>query len=158
MKTADGRLPAEIVVGFVARGGRFLVRLRQCDPGLAGTWELPGGKVAPGEDHAAALTREVREETGLEVEVGERVCALCHTYADRRVALHAYLCTPLGSDARTIVAAAPSVPRAADSAAPAYADGSVGRWVTPDEYCALPIPAANPPLIDAFARRGTPRR
>ena len=146
----------EIVVGFVVRDGRFVVRLRQGDPGLAGTWELPGGKVAPGEDHAAALTREVREETGLEVEVGERVCALCHTYADRRVALHAYFCTPLGSDARTIVAAARSVPRAADSAAPAYADGSLGRWVTPDEYRALPIPTANPPLVDAFAWSRTP--
>ncbi|MFN2421329.1 MAG: hypothetical protein ABR527_08115 [Gemmatimonadota bacterium] len=69
MKTADGRLPAEIVVGFVARGGRFLVRLRQCDPGLAGTWELPGGKVAPGEDHvrrpvSAGLRRRFRRSLG----------------------------------------------------------------------------------------------
>ena len=138
--------PVEIVVGFVARGSRFLVRLRQGDPELPGTWELPGGKVAPGEDHAAALTREVREETGLEVEVGERLCALCHTYADRRVALHAYLCAPRGAGAPAIASADPS--------AAAYADGSLGRWVTPDEYRALPIPAANPPLIDAYAWSG----
>jgi mutator protein MutT len=142
--------PVEIVVGFVARGGRFLVRLRRGDLGLAGTWELPGGKVAPGEDHAAALTREVREETGLEVEVGERVCALCHTYADRRVALHAYLCAPFGAGAPTNASA--------DPATPAYADGSLGRWVTPDEYLGLPIPAANAPLIDAFAWSETPGR
>ena len=35
-----------------------------------GEWELPGGRPDPGEDHRAALQREVREETGLSVEVG----------------------------------------------------------------------------------------
>ncbi len=35
-----------------------------------GEWDLPGGRPDPGEDHRAALQREVREETGLEVEVG----------------------------------------------------------------------------------------
>ena len=36
-----------------------------------GEWDLPGGRPDPGEDHRAALEREVREETGLIVEVGE---------------------------------------------------------------------------------------
>ncbi|UYN94254.1 MAG: NUDIX domain-containing protein [Enhydrobacter sp.] len=35
-----------------------------------GEWDLPGGRPDPGEDHRAALEREVREETGLAVEVG----------------------------------------------------------------------------------------
>jgi len=35
-----------------------------------GEWDLPGGRPDPGEDHRVALKREVREEAGLQVEVG----------------------------------------------------------------------------------------
>ena len=128
--------PIDIVVAFVEDGrGRFLVQPRTGDPLLSGVWELPGGKVAPGEDHAKALAREVLEETGLDVRVGELVCALCHDYGERRVALHAFRCALAGA------------PLAGASARPARA----ARWVTLDECRALPIPAANPPLLDAFS-------
>ena len=40
---------------------------------LAGQWELPGGKVEPGEAETVALERECREELGVEVAVGERL-------------------------------------------------------------------------------------
>jgi mutator protein MutT len=145
--TVDGHPPAEIVVAFVARGDRFLVTRREGDPALAATaagevWELPGGKVAHGEGHRAALAREVREETGLEVEVGELICALCHAYEDRRVALHAYLCAP-AHDPRT----GDPGPGTAD---PLGHDRDRVRWVTSGDCRALAIPAANPPLLDAL--------
>jgi len=137
---AEDRPPAEIVVAFVSRGDRFLVLRRVGDSALGTTmagdvWELPGGKVAVGEDHRAALAREVREETGLEVEVGELVCALCHAYEDRAVTLRAYLCAPadpgIGNPER-------GVPR------------ETARWVTLDDCRALAMPAADPPLLDAL--------
>lgn len=46
--------------------GRLLLIQRAKEPGL-GTWSLPGGRVEPGEDSAAAAERELREETGLSV-------------------------------------------------------------------------------------------
>jgi ADP-ribose pyrophosphatase YjhB (NUDIX family) len=51
---------------------RLLVVQRANEPGR-GLWSLPGGRVEPGEDDPTALTREVAEETGLEVEVGPLV-------------------------------------------------------------------------------------
>jgi 8-oxo-dGTP diphosphatase len=42
-------------------------------PDLAGRWELPGGKVEPGEQPQDALRREIREELGVEIELGAQV-------------------------------------------------------------------------------------
>lgn len=53
--------------------GRLLAARRSAPPDLAGRWELPGGKVEPGETPEAALVRELREELGVEVEVEERI-------------------------------------------------------------------------------------
>ncbi len=51
---------------------RLLVIQRANEPGR-GLWSLPGGRVEPGEDDSTAVAREVAEETGLTVEVGELV-------------------------------------------------------------------------------------
>ncbi|MBO0785523.1 MAG: NUDIX domain-containing protein [Actinobacteria bacterium] len=53
-------------------GGRLLLVKRGHDP-EAGRWTLPGGRIEPGETDAAALAREVREETGLLVACGALV-------------------------------------------------------------------------------------
>jgi 8-oxo-dGTP diphosphatase len=67
-------MPTQIVVaGALISDGRLLVAQRARPPELAGLWELPGGKVAPGESDAAALARELQEELGVAVAVGERI-------------------------------------------------------------------------------------
>jgi len=67
-------MPNQIVVaGAVIAESMLLVAQRLRPPELAGRWELPGGKVAPGETEPGALARELGEELGVEVAVGERL-------------------------------------------------------------------------------------
>lgn len=66
------QLRPEVAVGAIVfdEAGRVLLVERGRPPGV-GLWTVPGGRVERGEKLAEAVAREVREETGLEVEVGE---------------------------------------------------------------------------------------
>jgi 8-oxo-dGTP diphosphatase len=57
------------VGGVIVRDGRALIIKRANEP-YKGQWSIPGGRVELGETLAAAVRRELREETGLEIEVG----------------------------------------------------------------------------------------
>jgi 8-oxo-dGTP diphosphatase len=62
-----------VVATAVRRDGRLLIAQRTRPPALAGRWELPGGRVEPGESEPAAVRRECREELGVSVLVHGRV-------------------------------------------------------------------------------------
>lgn len=76
-----------VSAGVLVEGGRVLLTQRKGGAHLAGLWEFPGGKVEPGEDPKGALVRELREELGIDVDVGEVVCVTFHRYDDAQKAV-----------------------------------------------------------------------
>lgn len=71
--SADEGRVREVAAAAVVDAGRVLLARRVRPPELAGLWELPGGKVEPGETAAQGLRRELREELGVDTVVGTRV-------------------------------------------------------------------------------------
>jgi 8-oxo-dGTP diphosphatase len=65
--------PIVVVAAALLDAGRLLAARRSAPPDLAGRWELPGGKVEPGEAPEHALVRELREELGVTAEPVARV-------------------------------------------------------------------------------------
>lgn len=84
----------------VDAAGRLLLVLRGRPP-AEGTWSLPGGRVEAGEDDATAVAREVLEETGLVVAVGDLVGTVRRDGPDGSVyEIADYRCAEVGGDLR----------------------------------------------------------
>ncbi|MBX3208487.1 MAG: (deoxy)nucleoside triphosphate pyrophosphohydrolase [Labilithrix sp.] len=71
-----------VAAGVVVERGTVLLSRRKKGTHLAGRWEFPGGKVEAGEDPRAALRRELEEELGILVDVGEICDVTFHRYDD----------------------------------------------------------------------------
>ena len=82
----------EVAAGLVLRDGMLLIARRRSQDHLGGLWEFPGGKREPNETFEDCLRRELREELGIEVEVGALFDSLTYDYPGKRVVLKFYRC------------------------------------------------------------------
>ncbi|MEO8594514.1 MAG: NUDIX hydrolase [Candidatus Solibacter sp.] len=102
--TDDRRYPQRPIVGvgaLIFQRGRILMAQRGKEP-LKGWWSLPGGALELGESLAAGVQREVREETGLEIEprrifeIFERIMRDSEGRPEYHYVLVDYLCRVTG--------------------------------------------------------------
>jgi A/G-specific adenine glycosylase len=86
------RVPHKLVGAAVTVNGRgeVLIARRKEDSMLGGLWEFPGGTREAGETMRGCIARELREELGIEVEVGRRIAVVRHAFSHFTMDLHAH--------------------------------------------------------------------
>jgi len=82
--------------------GRVLIARRPSKGLLGGMWEFPGGKVESGETMQQALEREIFEELGTSVTVGDELGKYRHAYTHFRITLHAFFCSITGEEPQAL--------------------------------------------------------
>jgi 8-oxo-dGTP diphosphatase len=102
---------------------------------LGGQWELPGGKLEPGESTEQALRRELREEIGVSPSHLEPLTIVLHAYHDRVVRLHVMIA------------------QAGDADTPRNLGVTEHCWVPLEALPDVDWPAANKPITDALVQR-----
>jgi len=123
----DAGAALEVVAAVIERDGKLLITRRRAGSHLAGLWEFPGGKRRPGESLADALCREIDEELGARVTVGEAIDTVEWEYSDRRVRIVFFRCAVDGE--------------------PRPREGQEMAWVAPAELGLYRFPAADAALI-----------
>jgi A/G-specific adenine glycosylase len=95
----------DVTAAVLRRSGhpdQFLIAQRPPEGMLGGLWEFPGGKRHAGETLPDCLRREMQEELGVDVAVGEPVISIKHAYTHFRITLHAFECELLGGEPQAI--------------------------------------------------------
>lgn len=123
----------EVTAAVIQHNGQILIAQRPTEGMLGGMWEFPGGKQEPGESLEACLRREIREELGIDIEVGQPVAVVKHSYTHFKITLHAFYCRLQNGEPQKL----------------AVADW---RWVTLAQLDEFPFPRTDQQIIAALRR------
>ncbi|MDV3469589.1 Nudix family hydrolase [Stenotrophomonas sp. C3(2023)] len=121
-----------VVAGVITDArGRILLNRRTDNRDMAGLWEFPGGKREPGESSEQALVRELREELGIEADVGNWIMDVPQRYPDKHLVLEVrHIRSWKGS--------------------PRGREGQAITWVAPEKLGRYSMPPADLPVVAAL--------
>jgi 8-oxo-dGTP diphosphatase len=130
MPTTARELVLVAACALIDSDGRILMAQRPPGKIMAGLWEFPGGKLAPGETPEACLLRELDEELGVSTESAclAPLTFASHAYPDFHLLMPLYVCRKWRGQ-------------------PTGREGQALRWVRPRNLRELPMPAADLPLV-----------
>jgi 8-oxo-dGTP diphosphatase len=135
-KVAAGKQkPLSVLAAIIRRNGRLLIARRKKGDRFEGLWEFPGGKLEPEEKPEECLAREMKEEFGVEVRVGEFLGSVRYTSSSLSVELSAYAVIHI-------------------SGALHLYDHDEVRWVSPDECRSFALTEPDRILLDQLAAAG----
>ena len=135
---SDGKQIIEVSAALIFRAGRLLIAQRHADAHLGGLWEFPGGKREPGETFEQCLVRELREELGVEVSVGQLFEEIRHDYPEKSVHLKFFRCQWIAGEPQPL-------------------DCAAVKWIDPAELDAHKFPAADVQLLAKLKTPGAAR-
>ncbi len=92
----------EVAAALIFRDGKLLIAQRKTGSHLGGLWEFPGGKREPRETFEECLVREIREELGMEISVGDLFKEIFHDYPEKTVHLKFFACKILAREPQKI--------------------------------------------------------
>ncbi|MGO8763856.1 MAG: 8-oxo-dGTP diphosphatase MutT [Limisphaerales bacterium] len=122
-------IPVDVSAALLFHDGQLLIAQRRQESHLGGLWEFPGGKREGNETFEECLVREIREELGCQVSVGELFEEVTHEYPGKPVHLKFYICRLVSGE-----------PKALECAAL--------RWVRREELADYDFPAADARLLE----------
>lgn len=125
-----------IAIGLVHDNGDLLITKRKPDAHLGSLWEFPGGKIQHNESPKDAVYREMLEEVGLEVEVGELFHQETAHYSERSVCLYFFDCRKKNPDATAQTL-----------------EVTECRWVNPSQLDGFEFPQGNKTLLQRLKAR-----
>ena len=133
---ASKPVPFQVIgVGVVLNAeGEVLIDQRLEEGLLGGMWEFPGGKQESGETIQTCIARELEEELGIAVTLGEELITVDHAYSHKKLRFVVHLCTWVSGDPQPLAS-------------------QQVRWVPPASLKEYPFPAANARIIEALLGR-----
>ena len=120
----------EIGIGIVFnKHGELLIDQRPEDSNMGGMWEFPGGKKESTESIEETIAREINEELGIDIKVGEKLLSFTHAYSHMKLHFIVHICTWISGNPKPLAS-------------------QKVIWVYPSQLCDFPFPAANTKIIN----------